>query len=73
MKKSVPHDHHLLSLGKPRDANRCPQDEFFYPTLTLMMYSYSLSIFEITSRLKVDTDNRYLYKLHVLTSILAGN
>ena len=38
IEKSVPRDHRLSSLSKPRGANRDPQDRFFYPTLTLMIY-----------------------------------
>ena len=33
-------DHCLSSHGKPRDANWCSRDRFFYPTLTLMMDLY---------------------------------
>ena len=40
MEKSAPRDHRLSSLGKPRDA-RDPRDGFFYPTLKLMMETYS--------------------------------
>ena len=51
MEKSVPHNHCLSSHGKPRQASGCllfilrmpivyPRDEFFNPTLTLMMDSY---------------------------------
>ena len=39
---SFPWDHHLSSLGKPRDhAN--PGDGFFYPIFTLMLDSYNLT------------------------------
>ena len=37
--KSFTRDHHLSSLGKPRD----PRDGFFYPILTLMIDSYSIA------------------------------
>ena len=40
IEKSVPRDHHLSSLGKPRDAYRGSSGQIFYPTLTLMMDSY---------------------------------
>ena len=42
IEKSVPRDHRLSSLGKPRDAKRRSSGGFFYPTLTLMMDYYSL-------------------------------
>ena len=41
IEKSVSQDHRLPSLGKPRDAKRDPRNEFFYPTLTLMIESYN--------------------------------
>ena len=37
IEKPVPQDHHLSSLGKPRDANGDPWDGFFLSYLTLMM------------------------------------
>ena len=40
IEKSVPRDHRLSSLGKPRGAKRRSSDTFFYPTLTLMIDSY---------------------------------
>ena len=42
IEKSVHRDHHLSSLGKPRDANRRSSGKFFYPTLTLMMDCYTI-------------------------------
>ena len=49
-RRSVPCDHHLPSLGKPRDANRLLLGRiFFYPALTLMIDSYILSSLEIIS------------------------
>ena len=47
IEKSVPRDHHLLSLGKPWHWASLgdPWDRFFYPTLTLMMDSYSPTIY----------------------------
>ena len=38
--KSVPREHGLSSLGKPRMPISDTQDGFFYPILTLMMDSY---------------------------------
>ena len=40
IEKSVPRDHRLSSLGKPRDAKRRSLGGFFYPTLTLLIDSY---------------------------------
>ena len=37
IEKSVPRNHHLSSLGKPRDG-------FFYPILTLMICPFSVYI-----------------------------
>ena len=42
IEKSVPWDHFLISLGKPRDAKRHPLDRFFYSCLSLMIDSYSI-------------------------------
>ena len=39
-KKSIPRDHCLSSLSKPRDKDGDPQNRVFYPTLTLMINSY---------------------------------
>ena len=38
-KNSVPHEHGLSSLSKPRDDYGDLWDMLFYPTLTLMIYS----------------------------------
>ena len=41
IEKSVPRDHLLSSLGKPRDAKRWSSGRiFFYPILTLMIDYY---------------------------------
>ena len=41
MEKSVPRDHRLLSLCKPRNAKHGnPWDRFFYPTPTLVIDFY---------------------------------
>ena len=42
---SVSRDYRLSSLGKPRDTKRrSPGRIFFYPSLTLMMYSYIINL-----------------------------
>ena len=41
IEKSVPRDHRLSSLGKPRDAKLWSSGQIFYPTLTLMIDSYT--------------------------------
>ena len=41
--KSIPGDHHLSSLVKPRDAKRCASGQINYPTLILMIESYILN------------------------------
>ena len=41
MEYPFPRDNRLSSLGKPRDAIGDPQGRFFYPTLKLMVDSYS--------------------------------
>ena len=43
IEKSVPRDHRLSSLGKPRDAKRRPRDGCFYHTFILMIDYYSLA------------------------------
>ena len=40
IEKSVPRDHRVSSLGKPRDAKRRSSERIFYPTLTLVIDSY---------------------------------
>ena len=40
IEKSVPLDHSLSSLGKPRDAKGRSSGRYFNPTLTLMIVSY---------------------------------
>ena len=40
MEKSAPRDHLLSSFGKPCDANGDLRDDFIYPTLTRLMYSW---------------------------------
>ena len=42
LEKSGPRDNCLSSLGKPSDAISDARDGFFYPTLTLMTYSFTL-------------------------------
>ena len=41
IEKSVPRDHRLSSLGKPRDANRWSSGQIFYHTFTLMIDTYT--------------------------------
>ena len=43
IEKSVPGDHRLSSLGKPRDAKSGSLGQIFYFTLTLMIDSYDIS------------------------------
>ena len=40
--KIVTGDHPWSSLGKPMMPNSDPQKEFFFTTLTTMIYSYSM-------------------------------
>ena len=42
MEKIVPRDHHCHHLVGLVMPNSDPFDEFFYPTLTLMIVSYSM-------------------------------
>ena len=44
IEKSVPRDHRLTLLGKPRDAERRSSGRIFYPTLKLMIDSYTLNL-----------------------------
>ena len=41
IEKSVPCDHRLSLLGKPRDAKRRSSGRIFQPYLTLIIDSYS--------------------------------
>ena len=41
-RKIRPSDHHLSSLGNRVMTNGDPRDEFFYPTLILMIDIYNL-------------------------------
>ena len=41
IEKSVPHNYHLSSLGKPLMTICDPRDGFLYPTLILMMDHYT--------------------------------
>ena len=42
IEKNVTGDYPLSLLGKPMMPNSDPQEEFFFTTLTTMIYSYSL-------------------------------
>ena len=42
IEESVPHDYRLSSLCKPTTPIGHAMDGFFYPTLTLLIYSYTV-------------------------------
>ena len=44
IEKFLPRDHRLSSLGKPGDAKRRSSGRIFYPTVTLSINSYTLSV-----------------------------